>query len=228
LEGPKLKDLARPSPTLHGPIRRAGRREETASTRGADREDLAKQGGFANRRQGKDVAADGRFRDRVPQVSDQTLLIVAEPEGAGIGARPDDRADSLLERNPERVRQRASGPVSEDEPLEAPRQRLSGALSQVKRGRSRCNDLHSNPTPAKAVPFPLQAGRPVRQVLDFVEKENGRIGAAPPLRLRPGTFEGPKLKGTVVAPTGDLITVRQDGSSVLDLRLLLQTTAGRS
>jgi hypothetical protein len=42
-----------------------------------------------------------------------------------------------------------------------------------------------------------------------------------------GTFEGPKLKGAVVAPSGDAITVRQDGSSVLDLRLLLQTDDGQ-
>ena len=42
-----------------------------------------------------------------------------------------------------------------------------------------------------------------------------------------GTFEGPKLKGVVVAPSGDTITVRQDGSSVLDLRLLLQTDDGQ-
>ena len=42
-----------------------------------------------------------------------------------------------------------------------------------------------------------------------------------------GTFEGPKLKGTVVGPGGDWITVRSDGSSVLDLRLLLQTDDGQ-
>ncbi len=42
-----------------------------------------------------------------------------------------------------------------------------------------------------------------------------------------GTFEGPKLKGTVIAPSGDAITIRQDGSSVLDLRLLLQTEDGQ-
>ena len=42
-----------------------------------------------------------------------------------------------------------------------------------------------------------------------------------------GTFEGPKLKGTVIAPSGDSITVRSDGSSVLDLRLLLQTDDGQ-
>jgi hypothetical protein len=38
-----------------------------------------------------------------------------------------------------------------------------------------------------------------------------------------GTFEGPKMKGTILAPSGDWMTVRPDGSSVLDLRLVLQT-----
>ncbi|HVT17509.1 MAG TPA: DUF3237 domain-containing protein [Thermoanaerobaculia bacterium] len=38
-----------------------------------------------------------------------------------------------------------------------------------------------------------------------------------------GTFEGPKLKGTIVAPSGDWIVARPDGSSVLDLRVVLQT-----
>jgi hypothetical protein len=38
-----------------------------------------------------------------------------------------------------------------------------------------------------------------------------------------GTVEGPKLKGTVVAPSADWIIARPDGSSLLDLRVLLQT-----
>jgi hypothetical protein len=38
-----------------------------------------------------------------------------------------------------------------------------------------------------------------------------------------GTFEGPRLKGTLVGPGADWIVVRSDGSSVLDLRILLQT-----
>ena len=38
-----------------------------------------------------------------------------------------------------------------------------------------------------------------------------------------GTFEGPKLKGTVVGPGGDWIVGRPDGSSVLDIRVLLKT-----
>lgn len=42
-----------------------------------------------------------------------------------------------------------------------------------------------------------------------------------------GTFEGPGLKGTVVPPGGDWIVRRPDGSSVLDVRLVLQTDDGQ-
>lgn len=38
-----------------------------------------------------------------------------------------------------------------------------------------------------------------------------------------GTFEGSKLKGTIVGPSGDWIEKRRDGSNVLDVRLLLKT-----
>ena len=38
-----------------------------------------------------------------------------------------------------------------------------------------------------------------------------------------GTFEGPRLKGSVVSPSGDWILERPDGSRVLDVRLLLET-----
>ena len=38
-----------------------------------------------------------------------------------------------------------------------------------------------------------------------------------------GTFEGPRLKGSVAGPSGDWIVQRRDGSRVLDLRALLQT-----
>jgi hypothetical protein len=38
-----------------------------------------------------------------------------------------------------------------------------------------------------------------------------------------GTFEGPRLKGTLVGPGADWIVVRSDGSSVLDLRILPRT-----
>src|SRR5258708_24183557 len=38
-----------------------------------------------------------------------------------------------------------------------------------------------------------------------------------------GTFEGPQLKGVIVAPRGDWMTRRPDGSSVLDVRIVLRT-----
>jgi len=38
-----------------------------------------------------------------------------------------------------------------------------------------------------------------------------------------GTFSGPRLKGRIVAPSGDWIVERSDGSRVLDVRLLVQT-----
>jgi hypothetical protein len=38
-----------------------------------------------------------------------------------------------------------------------------------------------------------------------------------------GTFQGPRLKGTIVPPAGDWITGRSDGSGVVDIRMLLQT-----
>ncbi|HLJ47059.1 MAG TPA: DUF3237 domain-containing protein [Bryobacteraceae bacterium] len=42
-----------------------------------------------------------------------------------------------------------------------------------------------------------------------------------------GTFEGPKLKGTVIGPSGDWIVTRRDGSRLLDARMLLQTDDGQ-
>lgn len=42
-----------------------------------------------------------------------------------------------------------------------------------------------------------------------------------------GTFEGPKLRGTVVPHSGgDWVTLRPDGSMKLDVRLTLQTDDG--
>lgn len=38
-----------------------------------------------------------------------------------------------------------------------------------------------------------------------------------------GTFEGPRMKGTVIGPAGDWIVERPDGSRVVDVRILLQT-----
>ncbi len=41
-----------------------------------------------------------------------------------------------------------------------------------------------------------------------------------------GTFEGPKLKGTVKGPGGDWVVVRADGTMQLDVRVLLETDDG--
>ena len=41
-----------------------------------------------------------------------------------------------------------------------------------------------------------------------------------------GTFEGPRLKGTIRTPGGDWVTRRSDGSGLLDVRLLLETDDG--
>jgi hypothetical protein len=38
-----------------------------------------------------------------------------------------------------------------------------------------------------------------------------------------GTFEGPRMRGMIISPGGDWILERQDGSRVLDVRILLQT-----
>jgi len=42
-----------------------------------------------------------------------------------------------------------------------------------------------------------------------------------------GTFTGPRLKGTIVLPSGDWVVQRPDGSRVLDVRILLQTDDGQ-
>lgn len=41
-----------------------------------------------------------------------------------------------------------------------------------------------------------------------------------------GTFDGPKLKGSVLGPSADWIEQRADGSRLLDVRLVLQTDDG--
>ena len=41
--------------------------------------------------------------------------------------------------------------------------------------------------------------------------------------VKGGSFEGPKLSGTVIAPSGDWVTQRADGSIKLDVRMMLKT-----
>ncbi len=43
------------------------------------------------------------------------------------------------------------------------------------------------------------------------------------ITIKAGSFEGPKLSGTVVAPGGDWVTQRADGSIKLDVRMTLKT-----
>jgi hypothetical protein len=42
-----------------------------------------------------------------------------------------------------------------------------------------------------------------------------------------GTFTGPRLKGTIIPPSGDWVVQRPDGSRLLDVRILLQTDDGQ-
>ena len=43
-----------------------------------------------------------------------------------------------------------------------------------------------------------------------------------------GSIEGPRIKGTIISPSGDWIFHRPDKSRLLDLRLLVQTEDGES
>jgi Protein of unknown function (DUF3237) len=56
--------------------------------------------------------------------------------------------------------------------------------------------------------------------------QGGPQGSRAIVPVTGGTFEGPKLKGTVVPPGGDWVTVRADGSFKLDVRVTLLTEDG--
>ena len=51
-------------------------------------------------------------------------------------------------------------------------------------------------------------------------------GEKRPVPVTGGTFEGERLRGTVLEGGSDWITVRPDGTFVLDVRLVLQTDDG--
>lgn len=55
---------------------------------------------------------------------------------------------------------------------------------------------------------------------------NGPAGTRVIVDASSGTFDGPRLRGTVHGPGGDWVTVRADGSMLLDVRLLLKTDDG--
>ena len=64
----------------------------------------------------------------------------------------------------------------------------------------------------------------VPQVLDIGETPLGRRRIA---TVTGGEFRGERLRGTVVgAPAGDWLLQRRDGTTVLDVRLLLRTDDG--
>ena len=53
-----------------------------------------------------------------------------------------------------------------------------------------------------------------------------RLKWVPIIGVTGGTFEGPKLRGTLVLPAGEWATVRPDGSAKADVRLTLKTDDG--
>src|SRR5947209_18774324 len=56
---------------------------------------------------------------------------------------------------------------------------------------------------------------------------NGPQGGRVIVGVTGGTFEGPRLKGTVAdSPGGDWLTARTDGSFRLDVRVILKTHDG--
>ncbi len=55
---------------------------------------------------------------------------------------------------------------------------------------------------------------------------NGPMGTRVIVDASTGSFEGPKMRGTVSGPGGDWVTVRADGSMQLDVRILLKTDDG--
>ena len=55
---------------------------------------------------------------------------------------------------------------------------------------------------------------------------NGPAGTRVTVAVESGTFEGRRLRGTVVGPGGDWAVVRTDGTLKLDVRVLLRTDDG--
>jgi Protein of unknown function (DUF3237) len=66
-------------------------------------------------------------------------------------------------------------------------------------------------------------------LMELVLEKGAASNVGPPgatrvaVAIAGGTFQGPKLRGTIVGPSGDWIVGRPDGSNVLDIRAVLQT-----
>ena len=69
-------------------------------------------------------------------------------------------------------------------------------------------------------------GTMVLQIGSRAPIEHGPQGSRVIVNVLGGTFEGPRLKGTIEAPAGDWITMRDDGSYRLDVRQTLHTEDG--
>jgi len=81
------------------------------------------------------------------------------------------------------------------------------------------------------------AQEPTTISVELLFRFEADLGSRPPSKDAPhgtrvivnvtgGYFEGPRLKGTLQAPTGDWVTVRGEGSFKLDARVTLQTHDG--
>jgi hypothetical protein len=66
-------------------------------------------------------------------------------------------------------------------------------------------------------------------LMELVLEKGAASNVGPPgatrvvVAIAGGTFQGPKLRGTLVAPSADWLSVRPDGSSLVDIRALMQT-----
>jgi hypothetical protein len=79
--------------------------------------------------------------------------------------------------------------------------------------------------PASAIPvehlFTLTA-----HVSRVATMADGPAGTRVVVHCTDGTFEGPRVSGTIVAPSGDWLLVGSDGCMRLDVRMLLRTDDG--
>ena len=96
------------------------------------------------------------------------------------------------------------------------------------------NQTAATPPDARSVSRPVEGDKLQSEFLFDLNLEVGtpqNLGSAGGGRLivpvSGGTFAGHGLKGTTVAPGGDWIVQRPDGSRVLDVRILLQTDDGQ-
>ena len=80
-------------------------------------------------------------------------------------------------------------------------------------------------------PLPLRTEFLFRMVLQAGAPQMSAAGAGKELRVIPvtgGTFEGPSLKGEVVAgTTADWLRVEPDGTAHMDVRLVMRTDRGQ-